>query len=91
MDEQRKLLAYRKDDFIYLFNFSPISSYPNFFLPTREIGQYQCVFSSDREKYGGQGRIDEQYVYTAKSAFGQGVGFEVYTPSRTVAVFKKIR
>lgn len=90
VDEQRKLLAYRKGDMIYLFNFSPISSYPNFLLPTREAGLYQCVFSSDRPEYGGQGRIDEQYVYTAKPAFGQGVGFEVYTPSRTVAVFKKI-
>lgn len=91
MDEQRKLLAYRKEDYIYLFNFSPYGSFPNFFLPTHEAGQYRCVFSSDRTEYGGQGRIDEQYVYTAKPAFGLGVGFEVYTPSRTVAVFKRIK
>lgn len=91
VDEQRKLLAYRKDKFIYLFNFSPISSYPSFFLPTREVGQFKCVFSSDRSEYGGQGRIDEQYIYEAKPAFGQGIGFEVYTPSRTVAVFEKVK
>lgn len=90
MDEQRKLLAYKKGEYIYLFNFSPFGSYPNFFLPTHDVGEYQAVFSSDRARYGGQDRIDEQYVYNARPTFGQGVGFEVYTPSRTVAVFKRI-
>lgn len=90
MDEQHKLLAYKKGDYIYLFNFSPFNSYPNFFLPTRDEGRYRAVFSSDRPKYGGQGRIDEEYVYTAKSVFGLGVGFEVYTPSRTAVVFKRM-
>ena len=91
VDEQRKLLAYLKGECVYLFNFSPAGSYPSFFLPTREAGEYRCVFSSDRPEYGGMGRIDEQYVYTARYVFGQGVGFEVYAPARTAAVFRLIK
>ena len=87
--KQRKLLAYRKDDFIYLFNFSPIS--PPELLPTREYRAVSVrVLASDCKTAGRDASTSSMSTPQSRRS-SQGVGFEVYTPSRTVAVFKKIR
>ena len=92
VDQERKLLAFCKGDLIYLFNFHPTESPTNFFLPTHPLGEgeYRAVFSSDDPAFGGNGNISEDYVYVARDVPGHGVGFEVYIPSRTAVVFKRV-
>ena len=92
MDEKNKLLAFAKGELIYLFNFSPDASPTDFFVPAHITGegQYRAVFTTDRIEFGGQDRVSERYVYTAKPAPDKGVGFTVYLPSRTAIVFRRV-
>lgn len=92
IDQERKLLAFCKGDLIYLFNFHPTCSPTDFFLPTHPLGEgeYRVVFTSDAPAFGGQGNVSEDYTYTARNVPGHGVGFEVYIPSRTAVVFKRV-
>ena len=92
MDEKNKLLAFAKGDLIYLFNFSPDASPTDFFVPAHITGegQYRAVFTTDRIEFGGQDRVSERYVYTAKPVPDKGVGFTVYLPSRTAIVFRRM-
>lgn len=92
MDEKNKLLAFVKGDLIYLFNFSPDASPTDFFVPAHITGegQYRAVFTTDRIEFGGQDRVSERYVYTAKPVPDKGVGFTVYLPSRTAIVFRRV-
>ncbi|MEE1200493.1 MAG: alpha-amylase family glycosyl hydrolase [Christensenellales bacterium] len=92
MDPTYKIIAFAKGDLIYLFNFSHSSSLPSFFLPAHLTGggKYRAIFSTDRAEFGGMDRISEKYVYYASDCSGRGIGFEVYTPCRTAAVFQKI-
>lgn len=53
-------------------------------------GQYRAVFTTDRIEFGGQDRVSERYVYTAKPVPDKGVGFTVYLPSRTAIVFRRV-
>lgn len=92
IDEGRKILAFRKNGLIFLFNFHPTESFTDFPLPTHEDGDYQVIFDSDRASYGGQERISHSYVYTAAplpEAPGT-TGIHIYSPSRTVLVLKKV-
>lgn len=92
-DEQKKLLAFSKGDMLYLVNLHPTDSYSDFFMPCHTLGpgSYQAVFSTDDIAFGGQGRIDEKYRYlTTPGNNEHGVGFNVYIPSRTMVVFRKI-
>ena len=92
MDEKNKMLAFAKGDLIYLFNFSPDASPTDFFVPAHITGegQYRAVFTTDRIEFGGQDRVSERYVYTAKPVPDKGVGFTVYLPSRTAIVFRRV-
>ena len=53
-------------------------------------GKYQVIMSSDQKRYGGQQRIDMNYVYTADELGDGRYGFPIYLPSRTAFAMKKI-
>lgn len=92
LDGQKKLMAFSKGNFIFLFNFNPTESFAQFPLPTPETGDYRVIFHSDLPEYGGHGRISESTVYKAgplKSPQG-ATGFLIYSPCRTAIVFEKI-
>ncbi|MGI6238695.1 MAG: alpha amylase C-terminal domain-containing protein [Christensenellales bacterium] len=91
IDEEKKLIAFSRGDMAYLVNLHPTDSYPDFYLPVHTLGagSYRAVFSTDDAQFGGQGRIDESYQYFTQNAPGKGVGFAVYSPCRTMMVFKK--
>ncbi|MEF9973767.1 MAG: alpha amylase C-terminal domain-containing protein [Clostridia bacterium] len=91
IDQGKKLLAFSKGGLVYLFNFHPVQSDTAFFLPTHTVGEgaYQVVFDSDDAEFGGQNRISRETIYHAENRPGQGVGFHIYTPCRTVLVLKR--
>ena len=91
-DEARKLLAFERGGFVFVFNFHPSESYAD--LPILvPPGRYRGVFNSDREAFGGLGRIAESQDYPV---FDERVGRElvqrvhVYLPSRTALVLRRI-
>ncbi|HEY8910218.1 MAG TPA: alpha-amylase family glycosyl hydrolase [Desulfosporosinus sp.] len=92
IDEQENLLAYKKGELIFVFNFNPTKSFTDFALPVEEPGDYQVVFDSDEVIYSGLGRIAKDYIYETKilSERDNKLGFTIYVPSRTVLVLKKL-
>ena len=91
MHQADKVLIFEKGACIFAFNFNPERSFEGYLIPTSAEGKYKAVLSTDEPAYGGQGRVDMLYRYSAK-AYPEGhVGFPTYLPARTAVVFKKIR
>ena len=83
-----KIMAYKKGNGIFAFNFHPQTSYEGFFLPVDQPGEYQVFLSTDDFCFGGQGRIYHQ-SYMAETQPDGRTGFKIYLPSRTAVVLKK--
>ena len=83
IDQNRKLLSYRRGRYVFVFNFSPITSYINHEIPAPN-GDYQLILSSDDAIYGGQNRIDTTLEYHSIDE-----RLKVYIPSRVALVFQK--
>ncbi len=92
IDEENNVLAYEKNGLIFLFNFNPAKSFPDFALPVLEHGLYQVIFNTDEPEYGGFGRIAMNYVYHTQKLYERNnkPGFTIYTPSRTAMVLEAI-
>ncbi|MBQ8056304.1 MAG: alpha amylase C-terminal domain-containing protein [Paludibacteraceae bacterium] len=87
-----QILAYRRGDLFFIYNFHPIHSFTDYgFLI--EKGKYQVILNTDSKDFGGFGFVDESVVYkTVKTEF-EGEKREwirMYLPSRTAIVLKKI-
>ncbi len=94
LDEGRKLIALRKKDYIFFYNFHPTESYEGFELPTHNEGAYQVVLDTDETLFGGQGgRISHEveFIVTRLKSHPDFQGITLYSPSRTAMVLKKIR
>jgi len=84
IDEERNLLSYARDKYLFVFNFSPNTSYTDHEVPTFD-GTYNVALSSDDTTYGGQSRVDAAMAYRASNE-----KVKLYLPSRTALVlFKK--
>lgn len=93
MDQACKILAFRKKDHVFLFNFHPNDSFEGFELPIHEDGVFQVVLDTDERQFGGQARIDHKTVYETcqLTAHPEYAGIRVYSPCRTAMVLKKIQ
>ena len=93
IDNRSKIIAFERGGLLFAFNFHPTRSATKFFLHTHPTGSgdYKAIFSTDDAEFGGQGRIDEKYVYSTTNDKKRGQGFEIYLPCRTAVVFKKVR
>ncbi|MBZ9607625.1 alpha amylase C-terminal domain-containing protein [Clostridium estertheticum] len=91
-DDKQNMIAFRKGELVFLFNFNPSASFSEYELPTGEMGEYKIIFNSDETIFGGQHRIATDYIYSAKTLRNKGnkPGIIVYSPSRTVLVLKKV-
>lgn len=83
-DNQKKILAFRKADLIFVFNFNQ-ESFENFQIDTREKKDYKIIFSSDDASLGGFDRVDKDMIYSSKNH-----ELTLYLPSRMVLVLKNI-
>ncbi|MBO5725555.1 MAG: alpha amylase C-terminal domain-containing protein, partial [Clostridia bacterium] len=79
-----KVIIYSVGSLCFAFNFHPEKSFSDYPIPTKFIGDYRAILSSDESRFGGFDRVDMQYNY-----FADKNGFKCYLPSRTVTVFKK--
>lgn len=89
-DNERQVLAFRRQGLIFVFNFSPAASYTDLAVPVPE-GAYRAVLDSDEAIYGGFGRQEAACTHFARDLDGKGQQFhiQVYLPSRTAMVLKK--
>ncbi|MDO5047569.1 MAG: alpha-amylase family glycosyl hydrolase [Anaerococcus sp.] len=92
IDNDRKIIAFRNKDLVYIFNFHPENSYESFQLPIHDQGDFEVVMDTDQEEFGGSGRISHDYIY--KSTRLQGTdydGIKIYIPARTGLALRKIK
>lgn len=91
LDQETMIIAYKKQDCLFIFNFHPTNSYAQFELPVHETGSFEVVLDTDEGWFGGQSRISHTTVYETStlSQFPDFSGIVIYVPNRTAMVLKK--
>ena len=88
-----QVLAYRRGEYAFVFNFSPNRSHMGYKI-LAPIGEYVGVMNSDDPKYGGYGNIDNtvHHFTEADELYAKhGLGWlQLYLPARTVQVIKMV-
>jgi len=92
LDQNKKVLAYRKQDFIFIFNFHPANSYEDLEIPIQENSSFKVTLDTDEERFGGYKRISHAITYeTHKLKMNRNfTGISIYSPCRTALVLKKL-
>lgn len=91
LDNDRKVIAYRNKDIVYIFNFHPQNSYDSFQVPIHDKGKFKVIIDTDDEEFGGLGRISKDVIYESKNLENTDYdGIEIYIPSRTALALKKV-
>ncbi len=86
--EDDKLLAYKKADNLFVFNFHPYKSFEGYAIPV-EKGEYKVILSTDDAEFGGHNRVDKEYIYKTEEINGNEC-IKLYIPSRSGFVLKRI-
>lgn len=55
--EGDKVIAFERAKLVFIFNFHPTASWPDYRIGTALPGTYRCVLSTDETALGGQGRV----------------------------------
>ena len=92
LDNDRKIIAFRNKDIVYLFNFHPTNSYESFHLPIHDTGDFKVVMDTDEPRFGGFDRISHGVTYHTEKLPGTDYdGIKIYIPSRTALALKKVK
>lgn len=86
-----QVLAFRRGDLVFVFNFSPTKSFDGYGI-LAPVGKYRTVLSSDSPAFGGFGNIDESVEHlTQYDPLYQPLGKEwlkLYLPARSAMVLR---
>lgn len=91
--EDDQILAYMRDNLLFVFNFHPLKSVYNygFLAPS---GKYKVILNSDSIEFGGNGLIDDEVEhFTEPDALFEKEGkgkLSLYIPARSCMVLRKI-
>ena len=58
MDTENKTVVFSHRDVVFVFNWHPDRSLPDYPIPVPEAGRYRVLMSTDDREFGGYGRID---------------------------------
>lgn len=88
------ILAYMRDDLLFVFNFHPQKSYSDYGMLVPQ-GKYQVILDTDDKAFGGFGLNDNSVQhfsqYDPLYATENKGWLKLYLPSRTACVMKLIR
>ncbi len=90
-NETDQVLAIQRADYIFIFNFNPNISFPDYGIPS-EPSDYQTIFDSDESIYGGFDRIKNDFVFESYPIGDSLTNYQLltYLPNRTVQVVKAV-
>jgi len=87
-----QILAFRRSDLVFVFNFNPNHSYTDYGISTG-AGKFRVALSTDAMSFGGFGRIDDTIDYFTSSIIPdrpmENNYLKVYLPARCGVVFRK--
>jgi 1,4-alpha-glucan branching enzyme len=89
MDTLNKVMIFEKKGLVFLFNFHPVNSIPNYKFPAPQKGKYQIVLNSDDKNFGGHDRLDESIIYESFEENGSEM-LQVYLPNRTAFIMVNV-
>ena len=91
IDNERKLVLFERGGLLYAFNLHPTWSQETVFINCRLTGPggYKVVLSTDDWPFGGQSRVNMDYIYRAEET-EFGFGIKVYLPCRTGIALQKV-
>ena len=84
-DEENKTIIFEKNNFIFVFNWGQ-KSLPDYEVKVKQTGDYKIVLSTDSQRFGGFGNVDEKAVFPSEKR-GDGVFMKVYNVARTAVVY----
>ena len=85
-----KILMYEKGKEVFVMNFHPNRSFSGYFVPVSQPGEYKVILTTDDPNFGGCDRVSQTTTYQTVQLQDGRYGFQVYIPSRTAIVFKKM-
>ncbi len=92
-DDKDQVLAFERENLIFIFNFSPKNSYTDYGILVN-AGSYKTILNTDSELYGGNGFTDDTIVHFTNFdplyEKQQKGWLKFYIPARTAMVLKKI-
>lgn len=93
MDEKNQTMAYSHGDLLFVINWSPVTSIPDYAVPVPSPGKYTVLLSTDSARYGGPDRIDESgehFSFPVKQENGEFIHYiYIYNVNRAAVVYKK--
>lgn len=87
-DNDAKILAYRRGESLFVYNFHPFQSVENYEIPC-DKPKYGIVLNSDSPDFNGFGNVDESMEYHALETAGRRF-IKIYMPSRTALVLRAV-
>lgn len=86
-----QILAYMRNDLVFVFNFNPVKSFEGYGLLVPQ-GIYEIVLNTDNTQFGGYGLVNEDIEYlTIGDSLYQSEGkawLKLYLPARSALVLK---
>lgn len=83
-----QVLAYRRGDLVFVFNFNPSKSFSNYGILT-DGGDYRTILNTDSIRFGGFGSADDSVVHTTQPSEYEGKEWlKLYIPSRSAVVLR---
>lgn len=76
---------------VFVFNFHPTNSYTDYRIGVPSAGEWEIALDSDWAQFGGYNRVDKSTTFVAENfGWNERPGMmHVYSPCRTVQVYKK--
>jgi 1,4-alpha-glucan branching enzyme len=88
MDEGAQTMVFSRGGLVFVFNWHPSRSVPDYAIEVPEPGKYRLLFSTDDELFGGQGRQSASAEHFTYESDGRHY-MQIYNICRTAAVFVK--
>ena len=88
VDNEKKILIYRKGKGIFAYNLHWSNAYESCFVTVDVPGEYEVIMSTDDFCFGGFGRVHHRR-YSTVTRDGR-TGIRLYLPNRTAVVLKNV-
>jgi 1,4-alpha-glucan branching enzyme len=87
-NEADKVIVFERAGLLWIFNFHPTKSYPDYRVGVEQAGTYRVVLNTDSKAYGGFERIESgTRFFTTPFRWNDRSNFtQVYIPTRTAVV-----
>ena len=95
MDEENKTIVFSHGKLLFVFNWHPTASIPDYELPVQQAGKYVPILSTDEKRFGGHETADptvEHFSFNVKDEEGKlWPRLKIYNVARTATVYLRKR